>query len=233
MKALALLLAALALPAAASAPPRHVAAEYEVRSLGMRVGHVAETFRREGDTYAIESVTRSEGALKVFLDDRVTLVSRGTVGADGLRPRHFEQKRARDPRKDIDATFDWDRRMLVSRVGGETHEVPLASDAVQDPVSLMYQFMNLVPGEAPMTVWRSNGRKVESYAYRFVEAVRIATPAGEFDTLHYARVTGNEKESRADVWLAKDRHNFPVRVVFDDAKGLRLEQNLLSLQVQP
>lgn len=233
MKLAAAALLAASLGAHASAPPREVAAEYELRSLGLRVGHLAETYVHEGSRYSIESVMRSEGALKAFLDERLTMSSRGTVGAAGLKPTHFGQKRARDPRRDIDATFDWERRVLVSRVGGETHEVPLESDSVQDAASFMYQFMHLVPAEGPMTVWWSNGRKVEQYAYRFVEAVRIATPAGEFDTLHYARVTESARDRRADVWLARDRLNFPVRVVFDDAKGLRVEQNLLSLQVKP
>ena len=232
MKALFALLTCFATATLAQALPREVSAEYELTSFGVRVGRVSETFVRKDDTYAIESVTRSEGALKVFLDDQVTLQSQGTVGPAGLKPRHFGQKRARDSRRDVDATFDWERRLLVSRVGGETHEVPLPEEA-QDRISLMYQFMNLSPGSGPMTVWMSNGRKVERYAYRLVEAVRIATPAGEFDTLHYARVTENPRESRADVWLARDRFHLPVRVVFDDAKGLRLEQNLLSLRTSP
>ena len=59
---------------------------------------------------------------------------------------------------------------------------------------------------------------------------KVSTPAGAFDTLHYQRVTADPKESHADVWLAKDRFNFPVRVVFDDPKGLRLEQTLVALE---
>jgi hypothetical protein len=55
--------------------------------------------------------------------------------------------------------------------------------------------------------------------------VRVKTPAGEFDTYHYERVTTDPKEAKAEVWLAKDQHNLPVRVVFDDPRGLKLEQN--------
>jgi hypothetical protein len=45
-------------------------------------------------------------------------------------------------------------------------------------------------------------------------------------------VTTNPRESKAEVWLAKSRYNFPVRVVFDDPKGLRLEQTLVALQAR-
>ena len=36
-------------------------------------------------------------------------------------------------------------------------------------------------------------------------------------------------DSQAQLWLAKDRYNLPVRVVFMDARGLRLDQQLVSL----
>ncbi|HET9472108.1 MAG TPA: DUF3108 domain-containing protein, partial [Usitatibacter sp.] len=78
----------------------------------------------------------------------------------------------------------------------------------------------------------SNGRKVELYTYRFVDEQALETPAGRFDTLHYERVTASPKESKAQVWLAKDRFNFPVRVVFDDPKGLRVEQVLVGLETR-
>ena len=227
MKLVAAFLLAVALPAAAL--PTHIAAEYEITSLGgLRIGRVSESFSRKGDRYAIESTTRSDGALKVFLDDQVRVESSGSVGAAGLKPERFVQKRAKDNHRDIEATFDWTRGVLVSHVGDETKEVPLAEDT-QDRLSLMYQFMHLAPAEARISLSMSNGRKVEKYTYRFVERVTVATPAGEFETLHYARVTEG-KESHADVWLAPGRFNLPVRMVFDDNKGLRLEQTLVSLQ---
>ena len=231
MKRLALAAFAFAAATATAAEaPHRVSAEYAITMAGMKIGHVTESYARTGDQYAIQSITRSEGALKLFLDDQVTLRSSGTVGPAGLKPAHFEQHQARDGKRDIDATFDWKRGVLVSQFGGKTKEVALPAET-QDRLSLMYQFMHLTPGASPMTVAMSNGRKVEQYAYRFIGEQRITTPAGEFDTLHYARVNDNPRESRADVWLAKDRSNFPVRVVFDDPRGVKLEQSLLSLQL--
>ena len=72
-------------------------------------------------------------------------------------------------------------------------------------------------------------RKVALNTYRLVGEEKVATPAGEFDTRHYQRVVTNPKDTKADVWLAKDRFNFPVRAIFDDPKGFRLEQSLVSL----
>lgn len=224
------LLALAVLPLAAHALPSEIRAEYQLTNHGIPIGRVTESFVRKGDDYAIQSVTRSEGVLKLVLDDELTVASKGKVVREGLRPLQFDQKRARDARRDVSATFDWERGVMRSSYRGEKIEVPLPRHT-QDRLSLMYQFMNLAPREGDVVVPMSNGRKVEHYTYRLVEEVRLNTPAGEFETLHYARVTDGAKDAKADVWLAKDRFNFPVRVVFDD-RGMRLEQTLVAFQAR-
>lgn len=215
----------------ALAIPNEITAEYQVMNSGVKIGRVNETFTRKGDDYFIQSVTRSEGPLKLIFDDQVTLESTGKVVGGGLRPLRFEQKRARDSRRDVDATFDWERGVMRSTFRGESSEVALPSDT-QDRLSLMYQLMRARAVEGTMKVPMANGRKVELYTYRLVREEKLTTPAGEFDTLHFERVTGKPTESRADVWLAKDRFNFPVRVVFDDPRGFRLDQILVALQTR-
>ncbi len=231
MKGLAAFLFAAAASTLCHALPVEITAEYKLVSMGATIGIVNETFRREGDSYTIRSTTRSEGALKIFLDDQVTLQSRGRINEGGLQPLEFEQKRAGDASRDIHATFDWVRRVMLSRYKGESQEIALPQ-ATQDRLSVMYQFMTFGKAAETVEMNMSNGRKVERYTYRRVDEVRLATPAGEFDTVHYERVTATPKESKAGVWLARDRFNIPVRVVFDDPKGLRLEQMLLQLKVR-
>ena len=45
-------------------------------------------------------------------------------------------------------------------------------------------------------------------------------------------LTSEPNDTRVDVWLAKDRFNFPVRVIFDDPKGFKLEQLLVALDAK-
>lgn len=215
----------------ALAIPEHIRAEYEITSLGITIGRVHETFERKGEDYTIHSVTRAEGPLKLLLDEQITLESTGKVVPSGLKPMRFGQRRAKDSRRDVDATFDWERGVIHSTFRGERSEIPLPRNT-QDRISLMYQFMKVTPRDGAMRVPMSNGRKVDMYAYRLVNEERLATPAGEFDTLHFERVTESGKQAKAEVWLAKDRHNFPVRIVFDDPRGLRLEQTLVALQTR-
>jgi hypothetical protein len=216
----------------ASAAPSEIKAEFQLTNNGIVIGRVHESFvRKEDDTYAISSVSRSEGLLKLVYDEQITLRSSGRVLEKGLQPLRFEERRARDPKRDVEATFDWERGQFQSSFRGETTTLPLPR-GTQDRISMMYQFMHLKPAVGSFVFAMSNGRKVERYMYRLVDEVRIATPLGEFDTFHLERVTDTPKDSRAEVWLAKERDNFPVRVVFDDPKGLRIEQSVVALQAR-
>ncbi|HEX4763428.1 MAG TPA: DUF3108 domain-containing protein [Usitatibacter sp.] len=226
------LFAAVALAAApALAMPSEIHAEYRLTNNGITIGHVEESFVRRGDTYRISSVSRAEGILKMLYDEQITLESAGRIVDGNLQPLRFDERRVKDPKRGVNAVFDWDQGVLRSEFRGETSLVPLPRET-QDRISIMYQFMNMPTHQGTFVILMSNGRKVEHYSYRLVNEVRIKTPAGEFDTFHFERVTYSPKESRAEVWLAKDRDNFPVKVVFDDPKGLRLEQDLIALQTR-
>ena len=226
------MLAALLMSAApALAMPSEISAEYQLTNNGITIGRVQESFVRSGDTYTISSVSKAEGILKVLYDEQITLSSAGRVVNGNLQPLKFAEKRVRDPQRSVNAVFDWEQGVLQSQFKGETTQVPLPRDT-QDRISMMYQFMNLPTRQGNFVILMSNGRKVEHYTYRLVDEARIKTPAGEFNTFHFERVTYGPKESRAEVFLAKERENFPVRVVFDDPKGLRLQQDLVALQTR-
>jgi hypothetical protein len=228
MKRFAALLVATALSTPALALPTEVEAEYRVTTAGLTIGRVVETFHRDGDAYRIRSTTRSEGILKVFRDDTVTLRSEGRVGPQGLRPLRFEQTIRTDRARDIRAEFDWNRHLLLTDYRGEhsTHALP---DGTQDRLSVLYQFMFLTRADPLVSMYMSNGRRVTQYTYRRAEEAPLDTPGGRFDTVRYERVTESERENRAQVWLARDRFNLPVKVVFEDTHGLQLEQLLVSL----
>ena len=206
--------------------PTSISAEYDLKFSGVVIGHVSETYARNGEAYEIRSVARSEGALKRFFDDEITMKSSGRVIASGLQPLAFRQRRSNSTKGAISATFDWARGVMTSDNGHELTDSPLPA-GTQDRVSVLYQFMFVTP-TALVSISMSNGRKVELYSYRRVGEERIATPAGAFDTIHYQRVTQG-KESQAEVWIAPAHFNFPVRVAFEDSHGLRVEEQVVSL----
>jgi uncharacterized protein DUF3108 len=217
--------------AGAVAAPNEITTEYRLTHTGVVIGRVNESFVRKGDTYSIQSVTRSEGVLKVFFDDQLTTQSSGKVTAQGLRPMEFTQRRQKDADDNIRAVFDWDKGVMYSDFRGKNKTVPLPKET-QDRLSLIYQFMNLQPREGQVVLPMSNGRNVQFYTYRMVEEVKLTTPAGDFQTFHYERVNTSDREPKAQVWLAKELFNLPVRVIFDDNRGLRLEQTLVSIETR-
>ena len=234
MRSLASLILLAASVCAWAAAPSRIEAEYQLTSRGLPIGRMTETYVRTGDNYEIHSVSRSEGVLKLVFDERITLQSTGRVRAEGLQPLRFEERRTREPRRDVEASFDWERGVMSSRFRGEVsrHALP---PATQDRISMMYQyqFMQVKGGRGGnLTLSMSNGRKIELYTYRLVDEPRIGTPAGEFDTLHFERVTSKANDRHIEVWLAKSHHHFPVRVVFDDPRGLRVEQTLVALRTE-
>lgn len=231
MRIAAVLLASLA-AGLAGASPTEVTAQYEVRVLGAVGARVQETYLRKGDTYTIESKSTSEGVVKMLRDETVFFSSAGKVGAAGLQPMVFERHQLNDRSRDVRATFDWKNGVMRSEFRGEASDVELPG-GTQDRLSLMYQFLALgSPAAAKsLQVHMADGRKVNRYEYRLVDEPRLKTPAGEFDTLHYERVV-EPGHSRTEFWLARDRHYVPVRVVYEDSKGLKFDQTLVQLQAR-
>lgn len=227
-KLLSALLLCAALPAVAAVPAQ-ITVEYQLVTSGMTVGRIKESYERTGNTYSIRSVTTPEGMLKLLMDDQLEVSSSGRIVSWGLQPLAFAQHRARDGKRDIDATFDWERGVMLSTYQGARTEVPVPK-LTQDRISIMYQFMNVERPAEVMEFSMANGRKVDHYTYRFVKEERLETPAGAFETRHYQRVISMPGERRAEIWIAKDRFNFPVRIVYDDPKGLKLEQTVVALQ---
>jgi len=231
MRLLGLLISLVSSLAAASQPTQ-VESEYLVTANGgITIGRAKASFTRTGDTYRIRSETRSDGALKVFLDDQFTTESSGRVDKDGLKPLEYTERRAKDNKRDFKSTFNWKNNVVHTVV----HDEP--SDAwfppgTQDPLSNYYQFMHMKDLGETLTIPMAERRKINTYTYKLIGQERTATPAGEFDTRHYRRVTTDPKETKVDLWLAKDRHNFPVRVIFDDPKGYKLEQQLVALETR-
>lgn len=224
---LAALLLLLAIPAWA-APPQAVTATYRLTKAGQPFGTAIETFRIDANRYRIESVTSAMGIFTLFVKGKIRLLSNGEVTAEGLRPLHFEHHRGDDPAKRIIADFDWEKRSATLHYDGksETAELP---PGTQDRISLLYQFMFKPPQGAGIELTMSNGRQIGRYFYQVIGEETITTPAGRFETVHLSKRSGEQRDG-TEVWLAKGRHYFPVRIAVDEKDGATLEQELTSLE---
>jgi hypothetical protein len=223
-------IARAAIAQSGQATPTSVKATYKVYKAGIWIGTIEEHFTREGDNYKIVSDTETAGPLRLFLRDQLTVTSQGTVDASGLKPSAYQFARRNDQTKSVSSTFDWIKHQLVSRRNGEseTFELPTGT---QDRVSAMYQFIFSITRTVEVSVWMSQGKKPEIYHYRKQGEPVLTVNKESIATVYYAREAA-AGESRAHLWLAKDKYYLPVKIMFEDASGGSLEQMLVSLHTE-
>ena len=213
-----------------AATPLMVKASYRIYKAGLFIGTVDEQFTRDGDNYRIVSQTETAGPLRIFIRDQLTITSEGVVGSSGLKPARYQFVRRDDQKKNISSEFDWNKQQIISRHAAETETFDLPA-GTQDRISAMYQFMFIRPTASEVTVWMSQGKKAEFYRYR-KQGEAILTVDGEsMPTVYYARDV-KAGESKAHLWLAKEKYFLPVKIVFEEGNGSTLEQMLVSIQTR-
>src|SRR5262245_43970605 len=216
----ALALAAILAPVAAHAgPPERVKVTYELSVKGMS-GEAIETLVHDGKTYSIVSETRGKGFLTTFgvMNKRT---SRGRVTPQGLRPDEYRDERPFGWA--VSAKFDWEARTVTQERKGKAETLPIPVTA-QDPLSLAYTFAFVPPKDKEYDVVRADGRGLTPFRFSVVGSERIATPIGEMQTLHIAKVKDGPEDKATDIWFATERDFLPVRVLVVDKDGTRADQ---------
>ncbi len=220
MKRTLLLLSALvALPAVAA--PTQVDLHYALSRNGLAVATMHDTFQRSGKQYRIVSTTAASGVIGMLYKGTLTSTSAGLIGPRGLRPMRFEQTRSDAPDKNIGARFDWKASKLTLLDKGRSETVALLP-GTQDRLSVLYQFMFVKPGEATLKFDVATGHSLSPETYTLVGREKLATPVGEFNTLHY-RNDAPAGEKQIEVWLATARDYLPVQVRVTDDGAIALQ----------
>ena len=226
----AILAAALcAVPCTTVAAPTAVKASYDVFRDGLYIGVVQETFAHRAGHYQLVSEINPAGIAALFRG-KEKLTSSGTVTHGGLRPEQFAAERSDDPTKNLNTVFDWDTGILHMNFDGREQTAPLAN-GLQDRASVMYQFLFLKARDVgelrfPMT----NGKKIESYHYRLTDKPQLQTALGKLPALHLVKQREQDDDNGVEIWLARDRHLFPLRLLIIENDGTRYEQNITQLE---
>jgi uncharacterized protein DUF3108 len=213
--------AALALWAAMAqaAPPERVTLTYELKRNGTVHVDVSETLEHDGRTYEITSEGRGRGILALF--GVLKRTSRGHITPQGLRPDEF-----RDQRPGgwvVSAKFDWDARSVTQEKNGKSETLKMPPDA-RDPLSLAYSFAFVPPKGKEYDVTRADGRGLTPFRFTVVGTETLATPVGEMQTLHIAKLRDGPDDKATDIWFAAERDFLPVRVLVVDSDGTRSDQ---------
>lgn len=212
--------------------PSGVQATYLVYKGSLSIAQIDEVFSRDDQHYQLTSTVKPLGLLAFFRPGKVHIKSQGLITEQGLQPLLFEDLRDADAAKNSSAEFAWAKQLLTLSNANQKLEKTLPI-GTQDRLSAMYQFMFLQLSEnSNLDFAMTNGSKLDDYHYFVSAGAKITSNAGQFNTL-YLDSQAKSGESRTQIWLAKEQHFLPYKVIVTDGDGDQLKQVLQSIRITP
>jgi Protein of unknown function (DUF3108) len=154
----------------------------------------------------------------------------GKLGAEGLQPERFSDKRGF--RSEKAAHFQRDAGKIT--FSGKQTSAALQPGA-QDRLSLWMQLAAMAAGGAAqlaqagqITFQVSNTEEADTWVFLVQASEKIQVPAGEVMALHLVRNPRKEFDSRLELWLAPSLGYLPARFLQTEANGNTLELQLRS-----
>lgn len=206
-------------------PSAELAYTINAKQRGIAVdGDATVRWTHGGNKFTITSEARAMIIGKI-LDSR----SEGSVDAHGLVPQSFTEKRFR--KGTVTTSFDRDARLIRFSKSQETHPI---MGGEQDRISAIWQLVSIARGAQarikPGVEWRfvvAGQSDAESWTFKVVKQEKIATQAGEMNTVHISRAARpGSRDQQLDIWLAPSMEWYPVRLRFSDDNGDFIEQTI-------
>ena len=160
----------------------------------------------------------------------LTQTSVGKLGAEGLQPERFSDKRFNRSEK---ATH-FQRDVGKISFSGKQSSVALQNGA-QDRLSMLMQLAAMAAGSADqlaqagqVSLQVANAEEADTWQFVVNVAEKIQVPAGQSVALHLVRKPRKEFDSRLELWLAPDLGYLPARILQTEANGNTFEMQLRS-----
>lgn len=219
MRSWLFLLLSLAALGASAEPPASLEVAYELRRNGSTIADVVERLQYAAGNYQLTETWKGRGLYSLLGSAR--RVSQGSIVDHVLRPREFfDERSGRDTAR---AWFDWKANVLTMQYKGERKTEPLQPDG-QDRLSFLLA-LSLLPGMSQTASYHiADGKGISHHRYQVMGNERVATPAGEFDTVRVARLREPNEKDTAELWLAVELGYIPVRLLDIEKDGTRYEQ---------
>lgn len=176
------------------------------------VGEALQTWQRDEHGYRLRIVMETTGAARLFKTLTVTQTSAGELHAGGLRPQSFIYEQT--GRATATSTFDWAQMKLTLEQGDNRREFALDPGA-QDLLSLAYQ-LGFAHEARQAGVAVASGKNYNRHTLEWIGEETVTTPSGEVRAVHVRTTSG---EQTTEIWVARQLHNLPVRIMFTDRKG--------------
>jgi len=174
--------------------------------------------------YTLKSSITTVGLVSLFKTFVMEQQSSGTISAQGLRPDKFSEGRVNDDaNQNLTAQFDWTDKTLAFSSGNQT----ALPEQTQDMLSFQYQLSQLPLDQPVVSMYISNGKKLEKYQLEVGEAGYILTRKGKMAALPLRKIHAPGEEG-LEVWLGMEYRLLPVKIIQIDRKGEIAGQMVIS-----
>jgi hypothetical protein len=146
----------------------------------------------------------------------------------GLQPRRFGDKN----RSEVATHFDRSRQPPAIRFSHNAPDQPLLPHT-QDRLSVLIQLAAMVAGEPQryppgqaVVLHTVSSRDADLWRFAVKKNEVLDLPVGAMDTVHLVREALNAYDNRVEVWLAPRLGHLPVRILWTQANGDVVDQQL-------
>lgn len=156
------------------------------------------------------SHNRPRGLFRLVPKAALTLTSRMSVDAEGVRPLEFTAADPDDGELQARVLFDWSAQRATGVVEGKTIDMTL-HPGVQDDLSIQVAMMQaLANGQMPAGISLFDKNGIRDYEYTRVGAETLQTPVGPLQTVIYRSHKANSPRSNR-YWCAPELGFVPVQ----------------------
>lgn len=212
--------------------PQSLEVDYVLRrsEKGLDLGRMKLSWTLEDQRYTLTTVAEAAGLLALFMPGKHVQISTGQITAAGLAPERFREERTGKANHIDSVQFDRANGLLLYDGRAGEKSVPLP-EGTQDTLSFLMQFALDPPKSGVVASSITTGRKLENFTYEIAGRETLQLAGEALETL---RLTPKDTKGRnsIEVWLAIDRHHFPVKLRVVDRKGNIVEQIATRIQVK-
>lgn len=150
-----------------------------------------------------------------------TQISTGSVGAQGLSPERFSDKRLRRSEQAV----HFDRANAQIRFSNNRPAAALQAGA-QDRASVPLQLAALLAGQperypagTSLSFQVAGAEEADLWIFNVLGSEQVSVPAGVVQALRVTRLPRKEFDARLDMWFAPSLHYLPIRILQTEANG--------------
>jgi outer membrane biosynthesis protein TonB len=170
---------------------------------------------KDDGSYTLQVGMNTTGIASLFKTYELNQQSSGTVSARGLHPNKFsENKTTSSGKQTLTADFDWQNKQL-NFSSGNTIALP---ELTQDFLSFLYQLSQLPLDQEHLSMYVSNGKKLENYQLTVGSEEEIQTRLGKLRVLPLRKGHAPGEEG-LEIWLGLEYRLLPVKIRQIDRRG--------------